>query len=914
LLIVLYLYCKQEKLKYQGKNMDLLNFPYFITENQLILYITKIIALLFKSYLLVELPIKKSLKNKKNIMGIIWLAIILFSTIFGDFYWVLKLSSKIKIFIFSESFIYAIGRINDMFNVILHLSFSLFIETLISPYIYRKTFYKTIRSIIGIFFIIFSVVMAYLDNKSHLPYVFFAIKLLYFFILIIGIQTIYHATKIIHSKQIPHLLKHQLHIFIYVLFTPFLILKLATLNPLTFNTTTFLTNNTFMTLSTIFLTATTYFCTRKLVGTRFLNIKDHVETTYNFNFVKNFKKTLSELSHVTNLSELQHISQQFFHNAFDIPTEKLHLFIRDDEPDNKHDEKKRLTIEYFFSGAPEQQELINYLHQAKIFIRDEIEFSAFYDEQPGHQEAITFLSTINADLFLPIYDKKKLIAYIVIDYQSRPHRFYSNVERDEMLVFATYISSIINLVRNRNLDALLRQEKELKEELYVKHQEISQYKESIRSFFRNAQERKMGILFYKGRKFVIGNQAAQDFLHCDPNIQRGYPIVQTLKKLIKNVTAYQTTQVTMYKEDNKKLIITAIPNIENNDIIITLYYPDISDMIKMQADLLKDPSRWDYLLYLETTESGRLINQLIPGGGELLLNFKIDLLAIALNKKATLLYLPEEDLMETVELIHAMSLRKELSILTLEEPEKEYVHAIKLFGINPLMASGAKPEPLLEKLHTTGTLFIKNIHFLSLETQQALTEFIKYGAFTLFKSDHRIIADVRIICSTNQNLSSLVERGLFSKELFHELNRTTLHMPSLAHLSDQEFEELIENVTRQALKEKSLESMITLSEKEKLKLHEQCPKSLQGLRKKIYSLLLQKSEKHELNDILDITPAAISTEPELNTIIGMGKEALKDRKMMEYLWKTFHNQQKIAELLGVNRSSVNRRCKEFHLM
>lgn len=896
--------------------MDFLVLFYHNTNSELILCVTKIIAFLFKFFLLLALPLKNAFKNKKNFTSIFSLAIILWSAIAGDLYWVLKLSKNLSFVNFSEQFLYIIARITDTFNLVLHISFSLFIESLLSHYSKKYSFYTVIRGILGISFTIAFIVMAFMNYESYLTYVFFILKSLYFFILVIGIQTIYHATKIIHSKQVPKLLQHQLHIFIYALFTPFLILKLATINPLTFNTTLLLTNNTFMTFSTIVLTATIYFCTRKLIGVRFLNIKDHVETVYNFNFVKDFKKTLGELSHITNLSELQFISQQFFRSAFDIPTEKLHLFIRDEEQNNKHDEKRSLTIEYFFNGAHENQELINYLQNAKIFIRDEIEFSAFYDddEQPGYQEAITFLSTINADLFLPVFDKKKLIAYIVIDYQARPHKFYSNVERDEMLVFATYMSSIINLIRNRNLDALLRQEKELKEELYLKHQEINQYKESIRSFFRNAQERKMGILFYKGRRFVMGNQAAQEFIGCDPNLQRGCPIVQILKKLVKNVVVYQSTQSTIYKEDNKKLIITAIPNIENNDIIFTMYYPDISDTIKLQADLLKDPSRWDYVLYLETTTSGQLINQLIPGNGELLLNFKIDLLAIALNKKATLLCLPEEDLLETVNLIHAISLRKDLYSLTLEEPEKNYAHAIKLFGINPLMADGAKPEPLLEKLHTTGTLFIKNIHFLSIGTQQALVEFMKYGTFTLFKSDHRISADVRIICSSSQDLSSLVEHGLFSKELFQALNKTTLNMPSLHHLHAQEFEELVEHVTRQVLKEKSMEAIVMLNDKEKEKIHEHCPKSLQGLRKKIYSLLLQKSEKQKLQNILDITPAMVSVEPELNIIINMGKEALKDRKMMEYLWKMFNNQQKIAELLGVNRSSVNRRCKEFHLL
>ena len=56
--------------------------------------------------------------------------------------------------------------------------------------------------------------------------------------------------------------------------------------------------------------------------------------------------------------------------------------------------------------------------------------------------------------------------------------------------------------------------------------------------------------------------------------------------------------------------------------------------------------------------------------------------------------------------------------------------------------------PLLEKLDNIGTLFIKNIHFLDLETQEYLAEFIRYGFFSVFKSEHKIPSNVRIICSS----------------------------------------------------------------------------------------------------------------------------------------------------------------------
>lgn len=894
--------------------MEVLEFTLNLINSPQILCLTKAIAFLCKFYLFIILL--TYITNKKtNSISIVLLCIILLSALIGDIYWCYVTLCRMKVIISTHNLGHFLDRILDIFNVILHLSTSLFIETLLAQRVTHYSIYKKTRTIIGASLVLFFISAAFIGKLKNFSHETIALRILYFYILIIGLQTIYDTIRVIQTQKTPRLLKHQLKIFIYALITPFLALKLLTVNPFTFAPNHMLTNYGFISLTTILLTYAIYFCAKKLIGLRFLNVKDHVETVYNLNFVKDFKKTLGDLSQISNINELKHISLQFFKNMFEIPQEKVHFYIRNTISEQPED-KKHLAIEQFLSlGTSNQQVLIDFLYNSKILIRDEIEFSAFYEEKDGYHEAIDFMRAINVDLFLPIYDKKKLIAYILVEHNSRPQKFYNNVERDEMLVFAAYVSSIINLVKNRNFDALLMQEKELKEELYIKHQEINQYKESIRSFFRNSQDRKVGILFYKSRRFIFGNQTAQEFLGCDPMVHQGHPVVQILKKLIKNVQSYQTAQTASFHNENKKIIINALPHMESNDIIFTLYHPDINDTIKMQADMLKDPSHWDYLLYLETTESGQLINQLIPGNGELLLNFKIDLLKIALNKKATLLCLPPADVLQTAELIHAISLRKELSVISLNEPEKEYGHAIKLFGINPLLTGGAKPEPLLEKLDTSGTLFIENIHFLAPETQEALADFIKYGAFHVFKSEHRIASDVRILASSMHDLSVLVERGLFSRALFQELKKTSLSMPSLTSLSATEFKELSENVIRQALKAKSMEPMLILSDREKTKLQSTNPTSLHELRKKIYAVLLEKSHKQDLEDSLDITPATLSSDPEMAEIINLGKDALKNRKMMEYLWQTFDkNQTKIASLLGVNRSSVNRRCKDYHLI
>lgn len=360
-------------------------------------------------------------------------------------------------------------------------------------------------------------------------------------------------------------------------------------------------------------------------------------------------------------------------------------------------------------------------------------------------------------------------------------------------------------------------------------------------------------------------------------------------------------------------MLCGVSNVEQNNVIITLHYPEISDIIRKQIELLKDPTEWDYLLYLETTRSGKLINQLIPGSGETLLNFKINLLKTALSKKATLLQIPEEDLLPTVELLHHISLRENLHVLTLQGPEKNFETATKLFGVNQIFSFKNDIPPLLEKLDGTGTLFIQNIEFLHKETQELLAELIRYGLYRAFRSDQKFASNIRIICSTHQDLRQLVQEGAFSKQLFNELKHTTLTMPSLLTLPEEEFENLAEGFTKQTVKTDAFDNLLTLTEKEKDKLTVKRPVSLKELKNKVQNTLLKKSKRNNIYHETQFDPAYEISDPELIEAARLGKHALRDPHIMAMLWNKFKSQNKIATFLGVNRSSVNRRCKKYNL-
>ncbi len=846
-----------------------------------------------------------------------------------EVYWIFDLASAL----WFPDVHFGIGlfllRIIWFFNIAQYLSLSLFIDNLVcKERKFKPGLSQVLAIVIGGFlslYILWLALVSYaITNPESRPALEFLVyKIVYFYAFVIVFLSMYRAIKNINVEYVPKILAAQLKTFMIYMIFPHLLLEIISFNPFEISATYFRNNYLLISTSDMFLLCAIYFCAKKMLGLRFLNVRSHVQAKPKFNFIDDFKGTLQELGKVNNISDLKRNTQDFFKNAFGVPLGKATLYIRileDSHSDqlntrDEHVAKVQAIVENFmYDQRDKQSAQAKLLKQSQILIKDEIEFNNFYEESSNQAMVLEFLAAINADVFLPIYKKQAIAAYVIIERDARAKKLFSRIERDEMLVFASYLSNVINVLEHSNWAALVQEGKELKEELYRKHQEVNQYKESIRSFLRNAHERKIGLIFYKNRKFSYGNQVAQELVPLDLNMQEGHPITQACKRITRNIQQYKTAQEVITKDtQGNRLVLSGIPSLDDQTIIIMAYYPEIADVVKLQLDLLKDPTSWDYLLYLETTPSGQLINQLVPGSGQTLLNFKVDLLKIALGKKATLLDINEEDLMPTVEIIHSISMRTNLQVIRLHYQEKGFEVAMRLFGVN-LLFGKSDAEPLLAELNNSGTLFIENVHLLNLETQDSLAEFIMYGYFHIFRSDHKMSSNVRVICSSTQDLQAMVQGGTFSSKLFNELKRATLTMPSLSVLPSKELNQLADACTEEAIKTTEFKKLLGLTDKDRAHLINRCPVSLQEFKGYIKQILIKKSARQDIYNEVEFAPAYATSDPELFQAVQRGKCALKDVQIMTFLWNKFRNQAKIATLLGVNRSSVNRRCREYKLI
>ena len=898
---------------------SILSSFYFILLATTLSFLLKVVIL--------TILIKKTMSMESIVRPLFFLVAILVGNMLSDLAWISKSCRELCLFPWGYQIGLFIIRIAWVFFIVQYQSMSLFIESLVTDHYnlpFRQKIFFVVSSLFGLFFAIAAIIDFDCIDLVHRKFVFESTiqNLATFYALfLVMVPSLYVAIKKIRSSTLPHLLKKQLTLFMQGLIGPVLLADLIQLFPFKVYGITWIAHSyAGVGFSTILTTLAIYFCARKIFGLRFLNLKNHVHQQMNINFIDDFKGVLERLSGVTNLRELGHITQNFFKDTFNIPSHKTRLYLRAVDV-----LEPRINVNIIEDGTTSLVETFLVTHatlidcaikEEKILIYDEIDFTHFYHACEKSEVILKFLDIINADIFLPIYENEKLIAYIIVERHARIEKFYSNVERDELLVFVSYLRNIINLLQNKNFDVLIEQEQVLRIELYNKHQEIEKYKESIRSFLSKKKTKHIGILFYKNRQFAYGNQAAKELIDININQQHGHPLVQSLRNIAQQVESFKSPKTIFVKDPNDNtLVISAVPHLEKNTVIVTVSYPSISDTIKHHVDLLRDPSEWDYLLYLQTTQSGKLINQLIPGSGSILLNFKIKLLKIALSKKAILLEMPEQDLQPMAEILHHISMRDNLHIMALQGPSHNFDRAIALFGINPIFGvQEQSSQPLLEKLDNVGTLFIKNIHFLDMETQECLASFIRSGVYNLFKSDQKFTSNVRILCSSNQNLSALVQEGKFSKALFKELKSTVVTMPSLLTLPEDELQSLTEGFTQQALMSDALKHVLVLTNKEKNMFSNNRPISLQELKGRIQQILIKKSKKSQIYQEVIFDPAYDITDPDLVEAARLGKKALQEPRIMVLLWNKFKNQNKIAFFLGVNRSSVNRRCKEYNLL
>ncbi len=672
--------------------------------------------------------------------------------------------------------------------------------------------------------------------------------------------------------------------------------------------------------SDIIFACTCIYTMRRLLHLRLFGIYEYIQRHKISSFAHELQNFLFQASKSSSINELKAIVKQRFSQSYAIHQDTINLYNRParyiiaDIQEYQHIATSSHIITEQILRAPHHRSLTAEIIKRTVLIRDEIEFDYFYEKQTVQKELITFMKQINADIFIPMYDQTQIIGYIIINHNARASQLFSGIERDEMVSYANYLSAIINLLQNRSIKELLIQDTDAQDELYTKQQEIKHYKESIRTLIQQHTKSAIGIGHYYKRTIEWLSSSFLQLLEANTEQYEQLHQYQSLIELCHQTARYhEERSITITTGSGKQVQCHALMRPGEKQRVILVAQPiDTTDTLLLPFTKLEDIATWEYALYLETTESGRLINQLIPGNTAELLNSKIELLKASMSRKAVLLETAADDLNTIVTILHHISMRARLHTVSLDHTEKDHEYSLMLYGMDAAIST-EHSRPLLIQLHTIGTLFIRNVERLSITAQERLAEFITTGMFKPLMSDRQIRSNVRILCSTHQNLADLVDAKQFSQALFDALQPSIITIPSILSMDRQNLEHMAHALSSQTVQTTEFKDIMSLTRKDIDQIVYQRPTSLNEFKQKVQDILTSKSEKQGISSLISFNneEPLSDTPPEVLNIIRMGKRALHNKKTLLILWDHFQSQAKIAQVLKVNRSSVHRRCKAF---
>jgi DNA-binding NtrC family response regulator len=220
------------------------------------------------------------------------------------------------------------------------------------------------------------------------------------------------------------------------------------------------------------------------------------------------------------------------------------------------------------------------------------------------------------------------------------------------------------------------------------------------------------------------------------------------------------------------------------------------------------------------------------------------------------------------------------------------------------------------ELASGGTLFLKDIADMDLNTQARLLSALENQSFLRVGGRDLVAVDVRIIASTRRNLPELVAGAKFREDLFYHLNVLPLLVPPLRERRE-DIDELIDYFLDVLEKQEGLPRR-TFSAPARHRLRDyDWPGNIRELKNFIQRLLIlgtsDQVDVAEINTTLGLRPEAIS-EPSMPGFELPLREAREqfEKAYLEYQLRAFNGSvSKVSERVGIERTHLYRKLRSL---
>ena len=256
----------------------------------------------------------------------------------------------------------------------------------------------------------------------------------------------------------------------------------------------------------------------------------------------------------------------------------------------------------------------------------------------------------------------------------------------------------------------------------------------------------------------------------------------------------------------------------------------------------------------------------------------------------------------------------------------------ELFGYKKGAFTGAnKDEQVLFEAAHHGTLFLDEIGEMPLSLQVRLLRVLQERRVRRVGDVEDIPVDVRIIGATNKNLKDLVKKELFREDLFYRFHVVPIHLPPLRERREtlpQLIEDFFFRLTRQYKKSVSKISPAAIN----ILMNYAYPGNIRELQNVLeYAIIMCESNTIQPQDLpADMrfdTPMNLLPGPSLAEVSSLETlheflsyrfslktpsiEEMERILIMERMDMFRENQKQVATSLGISRTSLWRKLKEF---
>lgn len=223
-----------------------------------------------------------------------------------------------------------------------------------------------------------------------------------------------------------------------------------------------------------------------------------------------------------------------------------------------------------------------------------------------------------------------------------------------------------------------------------------------------------------------------------------------------------------------------------------------------------------------------------------------------------------------------------------------------------------------------GTLFLDEVGDISLANQVRLLRFLQERTFYPVGGDHSVSVDVRVVAATNADLRQKVQQGQFREDLYYRLRVVDIHLPPLREREDdldllirmfmerfsKQLGKDITGISDQVLQTlKAYRWPGNVRELEHV-IERACVLCANGT---ITSTDLPPELRQELAATLAAAPSSASLAG-VGAGGGTGHPADDEAaRIITVLRQTDGNKAKTARLLGIDRSTLYRKMKQYNI-